>query len=169
MDRVAVTQVIAMLVVLAAGLRWLPDPDPRNPLGLGDPQRSLALDASLEALGPDSDEAIIYLRSLNRPAFEQDGFRSHWRRLMRKLREIEAEADEHTLVQFKGVIRNDLWPLTYYLYPVPHTFESMEDGTSFDDPDLPEATHSIRARMTAYSELSPEELQAVQDLKGQDG
>lgn len=169
MDRVAVSQVVAMLVVLFAGLRWLPMEDPTNPLGLGDPHRTLALDASLAAVGPDSDDAIVLLRSLNRMRYEQEGFRAHWSRLLRKVAQVHAEAGPDTFVQFKGIIRNDLWPLMYYLYPVRHTFRSMEDGTAWDDEDLPGTTHSIRARMMAYSDLSPEELQTVQELREQDG
>jgi len=44
MDRHVVTQVVAMSVVLSLALRWVPDDEAKDPLGLGDPYDALRLD-----------------------------------------------------------------------------------------------------------------------------
>jgi len=81
---------------------------------------------------------------------------------LRQLRKIKMDADENSVVQFKGVVRNNMWPLMALLYPVRHTFASRESGSAHDDADLPETTHEIHARMLAWSEMTPEQLQDVQ-------
>lgn len=168
MDRQVITQVVAMLVVLSLALRWVPDPERGDPLGLGDPYEALSLDAMLLAAGPDTDAVRAVLRSLSRPGREQEFFRVHWTNLLRQLNSVKASADENSLVQFKGVVRNDVWPLMALLYPLRHTFGTRESGTSHEDPDLPGTTHVLRANMRAWSEMSPEELAEIQAYREAD-
>jgi len=161
MDRQVVTQVVAMLVVLSLALRWVPDTVRGDPLGLGDPYEALRLDRQLLAAGPDSDAVRAVLRSITHPGREQEVFRVHWTNLLRQLNKIRETADEHSLVQFKGVVRNDVWPLMALLYPLRHTFGTRESGTTHEDPDLPGTTHVLRANMRAWSEMTQEELAAI--------
>lgn len=155
-----------MLVVLSLAVRWVPDEEVGDPLGLGDPYNALRLDRTLLAYGPDTDRARALLRSITHPGSEQRAFETHWATLLRQLRRIKAEANEDTFVQFKGVVRNNMWPLMALLYPVRHSFASKEMGTEHDDPDLPGTTHDIHARMLAYSEMTQEQLAELQRKRG---
>lgn len=163
MDRFAVTQVVAMLVVLSALVRWLPDRDPRDPLGLGDPWRALELDRELIELGPDSDAARVRLRLLQRPPADHATYGPQFARTLKRVREIQASADDETFVQFRGVPRNDMWALMYLLYPLRFSFTSWEEGSRHDEPPLPGA-ETIDVRVTHWSDMPREALQYRAEL-----
>ncbi|MFT7461691.1 MAG: hypothetical protein ACI9EF_000025 [Pseudohongiellaceae bacterium] len=161
MDRQVITQVVAMLVVLSMALRWIPDTDPEDALGLGDPYNALKLDRQIAATNPDSDAVTAVLRSITHPGTEQEAYRAHWSNLLRQLQKIRDTADENTMVQFKGVVRNDVWPLIALLYPLRSTFATREMGTSHDDPDLPGTTHSFKANMRAWADMTAQEIAKI--------
>lgn len=167
MDRTVTVQVIAMLVVLNALVRWLPDDDPRDPLGLGQPWDAVRLDEQLQQVGVDSDDARTLLRLLSRPAREQQAYRSHWERMQGRALSIREAAlkpgAEPPFVQFKGIPRNDLWCLMYLLYPIEHTFETWEDGSRVDDETL-EGAQVIKTKIVPWNEL-PQDLWPDKDEK----
>ena len=152
MDRTVTIQVIALFVVLNALLRWLPDDDPRDPLGMGQPWEVLRLDSQLQDVGPDTEDARILLRLLSRPAKEQAAYASHLRKLLSRLRSVQESADEETLVQFKGVPRNDLWSFMALLYPIRHTFYTHEEGSRHDDESI-EGARVVKVKIVPWSEV----------------
>ena len=165
MDRQTVSQVVAMLVVLAALVRWIPGDDPDDVLGRGDPWHALWLDRHLVELGEqDPDAPQAYLRGLRR--LDTDSFFRYWHRRLREVRKIHEEADEDTFIQFKGVPRNEQWQMVYDLYPLRTTGDYHEAGGSEDDPDLPGAT-VVRSYLIRKEDMTPEERrrmkQASQD------
>jgi len=160
MDRLTLTQFVALAVVLAALVRWLPGDDPsKDPLGRGAPWLAIELDSYLEGLRatePDAPQA--YLRGLRR--LDTDAFFRYWSRTLRDVRKIQAEAGPETFVQFKGMSRNEQWQLRYDLYPIPTTGAFYEDGGSEDDPTLPGATVMV-SRLIASQDMDPEDRKKV--------
>jgi hypothetical protein len=142
MDRSVATQIAAMLVVLAILVRWIPVDDPFNdPLGRGAPIESLRLDAylgELEARDPLAPRAFMRCYGKADP----DRWKAYFMRRMREATRIQDlyREDSSVFVQFKGVPRNEMWPLMYDLYPVPMIGTWMENGSTLDDPTEPGAT-----------------------------
>jgi hypothetical protein len=133
MDRQTVIQFVALLVVVAALVRWLPDEDPLDPLGMGVPWDTLAMERQLLKLGPSTDEAMTFLRVMRTHPERQKVFRRHWTGLVKQLRDAQEGSDHDVLIQFRGIPRNDLWPLMYMAYPHPFTFLSYEKGSRATD------------------------------------
>lgn len=158
MDRIVVTQVIAMLIVLSALVRWLPDDQRGDPLGLGDPYEALELDRALVTLGVDSDAAHMHLRVMRVPPKDQAGYRHHWQRALNRMREIQSEIGPDGFVQFRGVPRNDIWSLMYMLYPIRHSFETYEDGSTASDPLIPGAV-TLDMTVKYWNELPAQDPQ----------
>jgi hypothetical protein len=156
MDRHVVSQVVAMIVVLWALLRWLPVEDPADPIGRGDPLRAMQLDENLAPLS-DGDRRA-YLLALRRPDAQYFTF---WRTRLRKAETLLEHRQPDTLVQFKGVPRNVLWPIMYYLYPVPTVGVPAEDGSTEEDETLPGVTDVFNSGLIRWQDLSPEQLQEI--------
>jgi hypothetical protein len=130
-----------MLVVLAILVRWIPVDDPfKDPLGRGAPIEALKLDEyllQLEARDPLAPRAFMRGFGKNDP----ERWKAYFIRRLREAERIQEQfrEDPSVFVQFKGVPRNEMWPLMYDLYPVPMVGTWAEDGSTEDDPTLPGA------------------------------
>ncbi len=159
MDRKVATQIVAMLVVLSVLIRWIPaENSVADPLGRGAPLDSLALDEYLQQLEEFDPEAPrAFLRGYGRK--DPERWLPYWRRRLREAARIhERFADEPELfVQFKGVPRNEMWPLMYDLYPIPMKGIPFESGSSEDDPTLPGAI-VLESRLERPVDMDPEAL-----------
>jgi len=113
MDRQTAAQAIAMLVMLTALARWLPPGDTDDVFGRGDPWRSIEIDRSLIEEAPESRQGAAMLRAM----FRRDGSIARWHRLLDEARVLQAGTGAGDVIQLRGVGRNELWPLTYDLYP----------------------------------------------------
>jgi len=142
MDRTVATQVAALLVVLAILVRWIPGEDPfRDALGRGAPLETLRLDSYLKELqARDPLAPAAYLRGFGKK--DPDRWKAYFIRRMRDAARIQKSyrEDPSVFVQFKGVPRNEMWPLMYDLYPVPMVGTWAENGSTSDDPTEPGAT-----------------------------
>ncbi|GJM20139.1 MAG: hypothetical protein DHS20C15_00540 [Planctomycetota bacterium] len=147
MDSRSLVQAVAVLVVLAILVRWIPvDPAQRgtDPLGRGWPVAHLDKDAALQELqrdaagdfGPHADRAFL------RPVQGKGAARAQrlWRRWLGQAEELRARATDETFVQTKGMSRNDQWLLIYDLYPIPVHGKLLEDGGRVSDPTEPGAS-----------------------------
>jgi hypothetical protein len=160
MNRQITTQVLAMLVVLAMLMRWIPGDRPdRDAFGRGAPWYCLRVDSELQAIG-DEDGMRALLRGSRQ--VDPQGFRQYWMRRLRQVHEILAEADDDTLVQFKGVPRNAQWQLVYDLYPVRTAGKPMEEGSTNEDPTLPGVTTVLEGLLqTIPSNMDPARLKRL--------
>jgi|GEM_PF-2531360 len=167
MDREIIIQVVALLVVAMACLRWLPDEDPLDPIGLGVPWETLRVEQQLLEFGPSSDDAMTFLNTIRKAPERQGPFRRHWRALMQQLRAIEADPEYQpdTLVQFRGIPRNDMWPLMYLLYPQPTTFVSFEAGSRPNDELIPGAM-TIDSSLMPWDEMTDEQRAHLRARQG---
>jgi len=62
--------------------------------------------------------------------------------------------------------RNEQWPLTYYLYPVPCVGDYYEDGSRLTDPTLPGAT-VFPGKAIDVEALPPEEQERIRRLRAE--
>lgn len=158
MDRSVATQIAAMLVVLAILVRWIPLDDPqKDPLGRGAPLQALQLDAYLQDLEEQDPQAPrAYLRGFGKN--DPQRWMLYFVRRLREADRIQEQfrEDPEVFVQFKGVPRNEMWPLMYDLYPVPMVGTWAEDGSTEDDPTLPGAT-VIETRLERPVDQAPVE------------
>ena len=162
MDRHSSIQIIAILLVLATLVRWIPSPDGDDFLGRGDPLRSLELDALMQDLGSSSDEARAYLRAIRRK--NTGAVAQYWVRRLRQVKKIKQRADGHTFVQFKGLLRNEQYLLRYDLYPIPTVGDTAEDGSTADDPTLDGAEVIVNEATVV---VTPEEAKAARQAQRQ--
>lgn len=170
MDQKLVSQVVAMLVVLAALVRWLPVDDAKDALGRGDPLRALQLDRYLVEFGERQDLSPLQVDEFRRAYLLQLGkpdaqFFQFWLKKLMAAREIVARRTPDTLVQFKGVPRNVLWPLMYLLYPVRTVGVPAEHGSQESDPTLPGVTDVMTSGLVRWEEMDPETLQEARRRK----
>jgi len=113
MDRQTLAQAVAMLVVLAALLRWLPPGDPQDPLGRGDPWRTIEVDKMLASGKLSKDSARAQMLGTWMPP----GYSQRYHQIFKLLRELEQEAQPDAVVDLREFGRNERWLLTYMLYP----------------------------------------------------
>ncbi|MHC4844605.1 MAG: hypothetical protein ACYTCU_00435 [Planctomycetota bacterium] len=113
MDRQTLAQAVAMLVVLAALLRWLPSGDAKDALGRGDPWRTIEADATLArgTLSADSKRALML------GTWMPQGYSQRYHQVFKLLRELERESEPDAVVDLREFARNERWMLTYLLYP----------------------------------------------------
>lgn len=194
MDRHVTAQLVAMVVVLFALLRWVPSDDPKHPLGLGRPWQTLDFDMRISAANKkDRDMAVALLRFGTRPRSEPwaayfANMLGQARALRRELREgaedgAEASADvgDETSpgawgaggtpqVQFMGVFRNDLWWLTYVFYPVRCSTYTLEEGSRMgaDEPIAGARLFSEGHTEEGYQKLLAAMARERADRKGSD-
>ncbi len=170
MDRTVATQVVALIVVLAALVRWIPGDAPEeDPLGRGAPLAALQLDAYLRELGQDDDLAPrAFLRWSRRD--EAQLYRRYWHRRLRDARSLYERwlEDPDLFVQFKGVPRNEQWLLMYDIYPVPMTGVPLEEGSTEDDPTEPGA-EVIESRLMRAEDIQRELRKQARDATGEGG
>ena len=140
MDRDQVAQTVALVVVLAALVRWMPLGDAAPAwLGAGDPLSALAIDrfaTSDAGRGDDGsrDPVRATLRSGNpkrTPAF------ARWLQFSRQI--VEATPPD-AVVQIKGLTRNEMWIFAYDLYPRRVVGTTRENGGTPGDATHPDAT-----------------------------
>ncbi|MDG2148911.1 MAG: hypothetical protein P8N09_05235 [Planctomycetota bacterium] len=165
MDRTVATQIAALVVVLAILVRWIPGEDPfRDPLGRGAPLEVLKLDSYLKELqARDPLAPTAYLRGFGKK--DPDRWKAYFVRRMRDAARIQESYrdDPSVFVQFKGVPRNEMWPLMYDLYPVPMVGTWAENGSTRDDPTEPGATVVESRLERPVDEVSAPEAAGVQE------
>lgn len=165
MDRQVCIQVVTMLVVLGILVRWIPNDDPRDVLGRGDPLRSIEADRVLKGFDADGYLRQAYLRGIRRPSPEK--WFARWKKLLSRVDRIQEEGTT-TQVQFKGMGRNDQWPMMYDLYPIPTTFLYYEDGSRADDATVPGAT-VITGGLLRPEDMDDEQLDSYRQSKNRQG
>lgn len=140
MDRDQISQTVALLVVLAALVRWIPDGGAAPAwLGLGDPHEALAIDAfAAGEVGRGDDDSRDPVRAMLRsgnpsrtPAF------ARW---LAFAQQIVEQTPEDAVVQLKGISRNEGWILAYDVYPRRVIGVPTETGGGLSDATDPEAT-----------------------------
>lgn len=126
MDRQTLAQAVAMLVVLAALLRWLPPGNPNDPLGRGDPWRTIEVDAMLSRPSIERDSA----RALMLGTWMPEGYAQRYHQIFKLLRELQASAVPEAVIDLREFARNERWLLTYMLYPLRVAARGDEFGPS---------------------------------------
>jgi len=113
MDRQTLAQAVAMLVVLAALLRWLPPGDSNDPLGRGDPWTTIEGDVMLTrgTYSADSERALML------GTWMPQGYSQRYHQVFKLVRELERDAATDAVVDLREFARNERWLLTYMLYP----------------------------------------------------
>jgi hypothetical protein len=139
MDRQTLAQAVAALVILAALVRWLPAGGADDMLGRGDAWSLLpAVKQSLA--DPASDLPTALLRtSVGQNDPRREKIVKHWVELLALERELLAKAAPGQVVQVRNLARNDLWTLSFDLYPLRVRGRSLEEGSTRDTPVLDEA------------------------------
>lgn len=128
MDRQTIAQAVAMLVVLAALVRWLPAAAAGDVLGRGDAHELVAVMAQV-ARNPDSPQAVGRLRnSLGARDPRSAANMAHWAHLTLLVRELRERAQPGDVVQLRHFDRNDMWMLAYDLYPLRTTGTGLDGG-----------------------------------------
>jgi hypothetical protein len=145
MDRQTLAQAVAMLVVLAALLRWLPPGETRDRLGRGDPWLSVELDRSLLWPEGDPDEVRLRRAAQLRAMYRSKEQTARWRRLLEHVATLQGQAGRGDVVQVRGLSRNEIWPLAYDLYPARVEGRPLEEGGSAAAPVLPGARWVLTA------------------------
>lgn len=147
MDSRSILPLVAGVVVLSILCRWLPlsaKEAQSDPLGRGMPLVQLSDDTKLLKGGRQRKHLD---RTMLRPLSGKGAQRSQklWLNWFQQVDEIRAarDAGEPTRVQFKGLLRNDQFLLTYDLYPTPATGVWAEEGGHSDEPTAPGVTHVL--------------------------
>ncbi len=164
MDRQTIAQAVAMLVVLAALVRWLPPAEAGDLLGRGDPHRLLAVIAQV-ARDPDAPQAVGRLRnSLDARDPRAAANMAHWAHLTQLVRELRGRAQAGDVVQLRNFDRNDMWMLAYDLYPLRTTGVGLDGGGRRDLPVEPGADWVLTGCALAPGLRC--ELQRADDARG---
>lgn len=147
MDSRSILPLVAGVVVLSILCRWLPlsaAEAQRDPLGRGMPLVHLSDDTQLLKAGREVEHLD---RAMLRPPSGKGAQRSQklWLNWFKQVDEIRAAqaAGEQPRVQFKGLLRNDQFLLSYDLYPTPVTGVWAEEGGRSDEPTGPGVTHVL--------------------------
>ncbi len=141
MDRETLAQAVAMLIVLALLMRWLPPGQPDDALGRGDPWRAISIDRSLLQEPAGSEQGGAQLRALFRRELAQ-----RWQRLLLDVRRLQAQVGPADVVQLRGLSRNEVWPIAYDLYPARVLGRGFDEGEPVDAPVSPTATWVLTAQ-----------------------
>jgi hypothetical protein len=139
MDRQSIAQAVAALVILAALVRWLPPGGPDDPLGRGDAWELLA--PVRQALADPSSPlpAALLRTSVGRNDPRREKLIKDWAELLELERGLRARATPGQLVQVQNLYRNDLWSVTYDLYPLRVRGQTFEESGAATAPVLPDA------------------------------
>lgn len=164
MDRQTLAQAVAMLVVLAALVRWLPAAEGGDLLGRGDPHELVAVVAQV-ARNPDSPQAVGRLRnSIGARDPRAAANMAHWAHLTLLVRELRGRARPGDVVQLRNFDRNDLWMLAYDLYPLRTAGVGLDAGGGRDLPVDPDAAWVVTGCALAPGARC--ELAAAADVRG---
>jgi hypothetical protein len=164
MDRQTIAQAVAMLVVLAALVRWLPPAAPGDLLGRGDPRELVSVIVQV-ARDPDSPQAVGRLRnSLGARDPRAASNMAHWAHLTLLVRELRGRAQPGDVVQLRNVDRNDMWMLAYDLYPLRTTGTGPDAGGRRDLAVEPDADWVLTGCALAPGLRC--ELQRADDARG---
>ena len=134
-----------MLVVLSLFVRWLPPPSVKardlpgpDVLGRGEPWQLLAMDRESLREGFGNDHVLARMRG----KVTGSGLDERFEQTIGLVREIQSQSEPDQVVQLRGFWRNELYLLTYYLYPLQVVGLPREDG---DLPPQPQASWIVRA------------------------
>jgi len=165
MNRDGLVLAVLGAVFLSVGLRWLPDDDPFNTLGLGLPNRQLGVDLDLAGLAEDSGALRARLRA---GPGAPNAKVTRWTRLITKAERLVGEhgatppeAGDWPHVQLRGYPRNDHWMMVYQLFPLRVTGTWYEQGGRKEDAPDDSAVDLFTNRYVEAAGLSASEREIL--------
>jgi hypothetical protein len=139
MDRQTLAQAVAMLVVLGMLVRWLPPPSAREAredwFGRGAPLYTLRIDRQMSRQDPHDPRVLaLMMGSTRRPVYTKRFYE-----MLTILDRLREELRPEDVVQLRNFSRNEIWMITYFLFPQRLVGRPLRDGDDASAPVHPEA------------------------------